>query len=243
MEAIRTNVLGAENVINAAIVNRVERVVALSTDKAVYPINAMGLSKAMMEKLIVAKARSLEDGETVLCATRYGNVMASRGSVIPLFVNQLKQGQEITITDPLMTRFLMSLDDSVDLVLYAFTHGQQGDIFVQKSPASTVEVLAQALKEVFQGNSPIRIIGTRHGEKLYESLVSREEMAKAEDVGNYFRIPADNRDLNYNLYFTEGEASISKLSDYTSHNTDRLEVEGVKQLLLKLDFIQEQLNA
>ncbi len=243
MEAIRTNVLGAENVMNAAIVNRVERVVALSTDKAVYPINAMGLSKAMMEKLIVAKARSLENGETVLCATRYGNVMASRGSVIPLFVSQLKQGKEITITDPLMTRFLMSLDDSVDLVLYAFNHGQQGDIFVQKSPASTVEVLAQALKEVFQGNSAIRIIGTRHGEKLYESLVSREEMAKAEDVGNYFRIPADNRDLNYNLYFTEGEASISNLSDYTSHNTDRLEVEGVKQLLLKLDFIQEQLNA
>ena len=243
MEAIRTNVLGAENVINAAIANRVERVVALSTDKAVYPINAMGLSKAMMEKLIVAKARSLEDGETVLCATRYGNVMASRGSVIPLFVNQLKQGKEITITDPLMTRFLMSLDDSVDLVLYAFKHGQQGDIFVQKSPASTVEVLAQALKEVFQGNSAIRIIGTRHGEKLYESLVSREEMAKAEDVVNYFRIPADNRDLNYNLYFTEGEASISKLSDYTSHNTERLEVEGVKQLLLKLDFIQEKLNA
>ncbi len=243
MEAIRTNVLGAENVINAAIANRVERVVALSTDKAVYPINAMGLSKAMMEKLIVAKARSLEEGETVLCATRYGNVMASRGSVIPLFVSQLKQGKEITITDPSMTRFLMSLDDSVDLVLYAFTHGQQGDIFVQKSPASTVEVLAQALKEVFQGNSAIRIIGTRHGEKLYESLVSREEMAKAEDVGNYFRIPADNRDLNYNLYFTEGEAAIAKLSDYTSHNTDRLEVEGVKQLLLKLDFIQEQLNA
>jgi UDP-glucose 4-epimerase len=168
--------------------------------------------------------------------------MASRGSVIPLFVSQLKQGKEITITDPLMTRFLMSLDDSVDLVLYAFKHGQQGDIFVQKSPASTVEVLAQALNEVFQGNSEIRIIGTRHGEKLYESLVSREEMAKAEDVGNYFRIPADNRDLNYNLYFTEGEAAISKLSDYTSHNTDRLDVEGVKQLLLKLDFIQEQLN-
>jgi UDP-glucose 4-epimerase len=214
----------------------------LSTDKAVYPINAMGLSKAMMEKLIVAKARSLENSETVLCATRYGNVMASRGSVIPLFVSQLKQGKEITITDPLMTRFLMSLDDSVDLVLYAFKHGQQGDIFVQKSPASTVEVLAQALNEVFQGNSEIRIIGTRHGEKLYESLVSREEMAKAEDVGNYFRIPADNRDLNYNLYFTEGEAAISKLSDYTSHNTDRLDVEGVKQLLLKLDFIQEQLN-
>lgn len=243
MEAIRTNVLGAENVINAAIANRVERLVALSTDKAVYPINAMGLSKAMMEKLIVAKARGLGNGETVLCATRYGNVMASRGSVIPLFVSQLKQGKEITITDPLMTRFLMSLDDSVDLVLYAFKHGQQGDIFVQKSPASTVEVLAQALKEVFQGNSEIRIIGTRHGEKLYESLVSREEMAKAQDVGNYFRIPADNRDLNYNLYFTEGEASISKMSDYTSHNTERLGVEGVKQLLLKLDFIQEQLNA
>ena len=243
MEAIRTNVLGAENVINAAIVNRVERVVALSTDKAVYPINAMGLSKAMMEKLVVAKARSLENGETVLCATRYGNVMASRGSVIPLFVSQLKQGKEITITDPSMTRFLMSLDDSVDLVLYAFKHGQQGDIFVQKSPASTVEVLAKALKEIFNKNNAIRIIGTRHGEKLYESLVSREEMAKAEDVGNYFRIPADNRDLNYNIYFTEGETEISKLSDYTSHNTERLEIEGVKQLLLNLDFIQEQLNA
>jgi UDP-glucose 4-epimerase len=243
MEAIRTNVLGAENVINAAIANRVERVVALSTDKAVYPINAMGLSKAMMEKLVVAKARSLENGETVLCATRYGNVMASRGSVIPLFVSQLKQGKEITITDPSMTRFLMSLDDSVDLVLYAFKHGQQGDIFVQKSPASTVEVLAKALKEIFNKNNTIRIIGTRHGEKLYESLVSREEMAKAEDVGNYFRIPADNRDLNYNLYFTQGETMITKLSDYTSHNTERLEIEGVKQLLLKLDFIQEQLNA
>jgi UDP-N-acetylglucosamine 4,6-dehydratase len=243
MEAIRTNVLGAENVINAAITNRIERVVALSTDKAVYPINAMGLSKAMMEKLVVAKARSLENGETVLCATRYGNVMASRGSVIPLFVSQLKQGKEITITDPSMTRFLMSLDDSVDLVLYAFKHGQQGDIFVQKSPASTVEVLAKALKEIFNKNNTIRIIGTRHGEKLYESLVSREEMAKAEDVGNYFRIPADNRDLNYNLYFTEGETAITKLSDYTSHNTERLEIGGVKQLLLKLDFIQEQLNA
>ena len=243
MEAIRTNVLGAENVINAAIAHQVERVVALSTDKAVYPINAMGLSKAMMEKLVVAKARSLENGETVLCATRYGNVMASRGSVIPLFVSQLKQGKEITITDPSMTRFLMSLDDSVDLVLYAFKHGQQGDIFVQKSPASTVEELAKALKEIFNKNNVIRIIGTRHGEKLYESLVSREEMAKAEDVGNYFRIPADNRDLNYNLYFTEGETAIAKLSDYTSHNTERLEIEGVKQLLLKLDFIQEQLNA
>lgn len=243
MEAIRTNVLGAENVINAAIANRVERVVALSTDKAVYPINAMGMSKALMEKLVVAKARTLEDGETVLCSTRYGNVMASRGSVIPLFVGQLKQGDDITITDPSMTRFLMSLDDSVELVLYAFKNGEQGDLFVQKSPASTVEVLAIALKELFQGDSTIRIIGTRHGEKLYESLVSREEMAKAEDVGSYFRIPADNRDLNYNLYFTEGETAIAKLSDYTSHNTERLNVEGVKQLLLKLDFIQEQLNA
>lgn len=243
MEAIRTNVLGAENVINAAIANRVERVVALSTDKAVYPINAMGMSKALMEKLVVAKARTLGDGETVLCSTRYGNVMASRGSVIPLFVNQLKQCEDITITDPSMTRFLMSLDDSVELVLYAFKNGEQGDLFVQKSPASTVEVLAIALKELFQGNSTIRIIGTRHGEKLYETLVSREEMAKAEDVGNYFRIPADNRDLNYNLYFTEGETAIAKLSDYTSHNTERLNVEGVKQLLLKLDFIQEHLNA
>lgn len=243
MEAVRTNVLGAENVMNAAIANGVERVVLLSTDKAVYPINAMGLSKAMMEKLMVAKARVIGSGETVFCATRYGNVMASRGSVIPLFVSQLKQGKEITITDPSMTRFLMSLEDSVDLVLYAFKHGLQGDIFVQKAPACTVEVLALALKEIFQGNSPIRIIGTRHGEKLYESLVSREEMAKADDIGKYFRIPADNRDLNYNMYFTEGEPAIAKLSDYTSHNTERLEVEGVKQLLLKLDFIQEHLNA
>ncbi|MBU7583455.1 MAG: polysaccharide biosynthesis protein [Nostoc sp. TH1S01] len=243
MEAVRTNILGAENVMNAAIANGVERVVLLSTDKAVYPINAMGLSKAMMEKLMVAKARVLAPEETVLCATRYGNVMASRGSVIPLFVSQLKHGKDITITDPSMTRFLMSLDDSVDLVLYAFKHGLQGDIFVQKAPACTVEVLAQALKKIFQGNSSIRIIGTRHGEKLYESLVSREEMAKADDIGKYFRIPADNRDLNYNMYFTQGEPEIAKLSDYTSHNTERLEVEEVKQLLLKLDFIQEQLNA
>ncbi|MCC5629684.1 polysaccharide biosynthesis protein [Nostoc sphaeroides CHAB 2801] len=243
MEAIRTNVLGAENVMNAAIANGIERVVLLSTDKAVYPINAMGLSKAIMEKLMVAKARVLAPRETVLCATRYGNVMASRGSVIPLFVSQLKEGKAITITDPSMTRFLMSLQDSVDLVLYAFKHGKQGDIFVHKAPASTVEVLALALKEIFQVNSSIRVIGTRHGEKLYESLVSREEMAKAEDIGQYFRIPADNRDLNYNMYFTEGEPEIAKLSDYTSHNTERLEVEGVKQLLLKLDFIQEQINA
>jgi UDP-N-acetylglucosamine 4,6-dehydratase/5-epimerase len=243
MEAVRTNVLGAENVMNAAIANRVERVIVLSTDKAVYPINAMGLSKAMMEKLMVAKARMQTEDETVLCATRYGNVMASRGSVIPLFVSQLKEGKPLTITDPSMTRFLMSLEDSVDLVLYAFEHGRQGDIFVQKAPASTVEVLAQALRELLKKQNDIRVIGTRHGEKLYESLVSREEMAKAEDMGEYYRIPADNRDLNYAKYYVEGEVEIASLEDYTSHNTERLDVEGVKKLLLKLDFIQEQLNA
>ena len=243
MEAVRTNVLGAENVMNAAIANGVERVVVLSTDKAVYPINAMGLSKAMMEKLMVAKARMRSEGETVLCATRYGNVMASRGSVIPLFVSQIKGGKPLTITDPLMTRFLMSLEESVDLVLYAFKHGAQGDIFVQKAPASTVEVLAHALKDLFSQESEIRVIGTRHGEKLYESLISREEMAKAEDMGDYYRIPADNRDLNYNKYFVEGEPKVSTFADYTSHNTNRLDIEGVKQLLMKLDFIKEQLNA
>ena len=243
MEAVRTNVLGAENVMNAAVANGVDRVVVLSTDKAVYPINAMGISKAMMEKLMVAKSRMRNDGETVLCATRYGNVMASRGSVIPLFVNQLKDGKPLTITDPSMTRFLMSLEDSVDLVLYAFEHGRQGDIFVQKAPASTVEDLANALKDLFKKESEIRIIGTRHGEKLYESLVSREEMAKAEDMGQYYRIPADNRDLNYAKFFVEGETIIASLDDYTSHNTERLDIDGVKNLLLKLDFIQEQLNA
>ena len=243
MEAVRTNVLGAENMLNAAIARNVERVVVLSTDKAVYPINAMGLSKAMMEKLMVAKSRMRSAGETVLCATRYGNVMASRGSVIPLFVSQIKGGKPLTITDPTMTRFLMSLDDSVDLVLHAFEHAMQGDIFIQKASASTVEVLAQALKELFQADTPLQIIGTRHGEKLYESLVSREEMAKAEDMGRYYRIPADNRDLNYNKFFVEGELKIATLDDYTSHNTERLDVAGVKQLLLKLDFIQEQLYA
>lgn len=243
MEAVRTNVLGAENVMNAAIANGIERVVVLSTDKAVYPINAMGLSKAMMEKLMVAKSRMRNEGETVLCATRYGNVMASRGSVIPLFVKQLKEGKPLTITDPLMTRFLMSLEDSVDLVLYAFEHGHQGDIFVQKAPASTVDVLAQSLIELFNVENDIRVIGTRHGEKLYESLVSREEMAKADDMGQYYRIPVDNRDLNYAKYFVEGETIIASLDDYTSHNTTRLDVEGVKNLLRKLDFIQEQLNA
>lgn len=243
MEAVKTNVLGAENVMNAAIAQDVERVIVLSTDKAVYPINAMGLSKAMMEKLMVAKARMQGEGDTVLCATRYGNVMASRGSVIPLFVSQLREGKPITITDPGMTRFLMSLEDSVDLVLYAFEHGRQGDIFVQKAPASTIEVLAIALRELFQRDNPIRAIGTRHGEKLYESLVSREEIAKAEDMGQYYRVPSDDRDLNYAKYFVEGELEIAALDDYTSHNTERLDVEGVKRLLLKLDYIQGQLHA
>lgn len=243
MEAVRTNVLGSENVMNAAITHGVSRVVMLSTDKAVYPINAMGISKAMMEKFMVAKARMQNEGETVICATRYGNVMASRGSVIPLFVSQLKENKSLTITDPNMTRFLMSLEDSVDLVLYAFEHGKQGDIFVQKAPASTLDDLARALKALFVSTSAIRIIGTRHGEKLYESLISREEMAKADDLGDYYRIPADNRDLNYAQFFSEGEEKISQQEDYTSHNTERLNVEQVKALLLKLDFIKAELNA
>ncbi len=244
MEALRTNVMGTENVLNAATDAGVERVVVLSTDKAVYPINAMGISKAMAEKVMVAKARLQQQGETVFCATRYGNVMASRGSVIPLFVAQLKGDRPLTVTDPNMTRFLMSLEDSVDLVLYAFTHGHQGDIFVQKAPASTVGDLAQALKELFGTPSQeTRVIGTRHGEKLYETLISREEMAHAIDMGGYYRIPADNRDLNYAKYFSEGETGISKLHDYTSHNTRQLDVEKVKSLLLTLDYIKEELNA
>ncbi len=243
MEAVKTNVLGTENVMNAAIANKVDRVVVLSTDKAVYPINAMGISKAMAEKLMVAKARLQPEESTVFCATRYGNVMASRGSVIPLFVSQLKSRQALTITDPNMTRFLMSLEDSVDLVLYAFEHGTQGDIFVQKAPASTVHDLAIALKELFNQHSELRLIGTRHGEKLYESLISREEMAHAQDMGGYYRIPADNRDLNYAKYFSEGEEKIAQFDDYTSHNTQRLNVEQVKTLLLKLDYIQEEMNA
>jgi len=243
MEAIRTNILGAENVMNAAIAHCVERVILLSTDKAVYPINAMGLSKAMMEKMMIAKSRTQTAGETVFCATRYGNVMASRGSVIPLFIEQLKKDISLTITDPLMTRFLMSLDDSVNLVLYAFQHGEQGDIFIQKSPATTIEVLAQALKEQFNKKNEIRVIGTRHGEKLYESLVSREELAKAKDLGNYFKIPADNRDLNYSKFVQDGTVEISEFEDYTSHNTKRLNISEVKNLLFRLDFVQEQLNA
>lgn len=244
MEALRTNVLGTENVLNAATEAGVERVVVLSTDKAVYPINVMGMTKALAEKAMVAKSRLQRPGETVFCATRYGNVMASRGSVIPLFVAQLKEGRPLTVTDPSMTRFLMSLEDSVDLVLYAFTHGQQGDLFVQKAPASTVGDLAQAVKEVFaKADQEMRVIGTRHGEKLYESLVSREEMAHAIDMGGYYRIPADNRDLNYAKYFSEGETDISTLDDYTSHNTYRLNVEEIKTLLLSLDYIKEALDA
>jgi len=243
LEAVRTNVLGSENVMKAAIARGVSRVVMLSTDKAVYPINAMGISKAMMEKFMVAKARMQVDGETVFCATRYGNVMASRGSVIPLFLDQIKENKALTITDPSMTRFLMSLEDSVDLVLYAFKHGQQGDIFVQKAPASTVADLAQALQELFKKDNLVQVIGTRHGEKLYESLISREEMAKAQDMDNYYRIPADNRDLNYAQFFSEGEEKISDQDDYTSHNTERLDVEQVKVLLLELDLIKEKLDA
>jgi UDP-glucose 4-epimerase len=240
MEAVRTNVLGAENVLTAAIACGVGRVIALSTDKAVYPINAMGLSKALMEKLTIAKTRSA--GSTVLCATRYGNVMASRGSVIPLFVRQIKEERELTVTDPNMTRFLMSLEDSVDLVLFAYANAEPGDILVQKAPACTVGVLAEAVRTVFDRDNPIRVIGTRHGEKLHESLVSREEMARADDLGDFYRIPADARDLNYAKFFTDGEERISAAKDYTSHNTRQLSVPEVVSLLHSLDYIQQALN-
>jgi len=243
MEAVRTNIQGTENVLNAAVQAGVKRVVVLSTDKAVYPINAMGISKAMMEKLMVAKSRMKSEGETILCATRYGNVMASRGSVIPLFVDLIKSGKPLTVTDPEMTRFLMSLEDSVDLVLHAFEHAQQGDIFVQKAPASTVGDLAQAMRELFDADNPVQIIGTRHGEKLYESLLSREEMARAEDMERYYRVPSDDRDLNYAKYFIEGETVVSSYDDYTSHNTERLNVGQVKELLLTLDFMKSALRA
>lgn len=242
MEAIRTNVLGTENVLNAAIENRVQRVILLSTDKAVYPINAMGISKAMAEKVLIAKARTVTNGGPVLCATRYGNVMASRGSVIPLFIEKIKAGAPMRVTDPNMTRFLMSLEESVDLVMHAFQHGQQGDIFVQKAPASTIGVLAQALRELFDGTSPMEIIGTRHGEKLYESLVSREEMSKALDIGRYYRIPADNRDLNYELFISQGSPAANEVDDYTSHNTQRLGVGEVKRLLLTLEYVRGELG-
>ncbi|MDN4018024.1 polysaccharide biosynthesis protein [Zwartia panacis] len=242
MEAMRTNVQGAENVMRAAIDQRVSRCVLLSTDKAVYPINAMGISKALMEKVMVAKSRLCDPATTVLSATRYGNVMASRGSVIPLFLDQLRQGKPITVTDPNMTRFLMSLEESVDLVLYAFEHARPGDIFVQKAPASTVGDLAHAMTSLFPNKSEIKVIGTRHGEKLYESLVSREEMARAENLDNYYRIPADARDLNYDKYFVEGETQIANFDDYTSHNTQRLNVQQVKDVLLSLPMIQEAIG-
>ncbi len=239
MQAVKTNVLGTENVLEAAIQNEVKRVVCLSTDKAVYPINAMGISKAMMEKVMVAKSRNLDESKTVICGTRYGNVMASRGSVIPLFVEQIRANQALTITDPNMTRFMMTLADAVDLVLYAFEHGNNGDIFVQKAPAATVETLAQALVEMMgKPEHAINIIGTRHGEKLFEALLSREEMVCAEDMGDYYRVPPDLRDLNYSKFVEQGEEKISQAEDYNSHNTHRLDVEGMKNLLLKLEFMR-----
>lgn len=249
MEATRTNVIGTNNVLLSAIENGVKNVVVLSTDKAAYPINAMGISKALMEKVAIAKGRELgEDAQTTICCTRYGNVMASRGSVIPLWVDQMMKGQPITITDPEMTRFMMTLDDAVDLVIYAFTHGHNGDLFVQKAPAATLDTLATALKEIYAkidpryGETEVKVIGTRHGEKLYETLVTREEMAKAIDMGDYYRIPCDTRDLNYDKFFTEGNEEISKIEDYHSHNTQRLDVEGMKEQLMRLRFIQSDLG-
>lgn len=249
MEATRTNVLGTGNVLLSAIEHGVKNVVVLSTDKAAYPINAMGISKALMEKVAIAKGRELGEGAaTTICCTRYGNVMASRGSVIPLWVEQMIEGNPITITDPNMTRFMMTLDDAVDLVIYAFTHGHNGDLFVQKAPAATLETLATALKEIYSkvdpkyGDTEVRVIGTRHGEKLYETLVTREEMVKAIDMGNYYRIPCDNRDLNYDKFFSEGDEVVSRIEDYHSHNTQRLDVEGMKKQLMRLRFIQEDLG-
>lgn len=242
MEAVRTNVIGAENVLDAAIANHVGKVIVLSTDKAVYPINAMGMSKALMEKVMIARSRNLDGSGTVLCGTRYGNVIGSRSSVIPLFVSQVMANEPLTITDPDMTRFLMSLDESVDLVIYTFSKGNPGDIFVQKAPASTILDLAKAIIDLFNSKSKIKIIGTRHGEKLYETLLSREEMVSAIDMGDYYRVPADNRDLNYNKFFVEGRVETSSQEDYNSHNTKRLDISGVKQLLLKLDIILEEMN-
>ncbi len=242
IEAVKTNILGTENVLEAAVKEKVKRVVILSTDKAVYPINAMGMSKALMEKVMVARSRNIVNDETLLCGTRYGNVMASRGSIIPLLVQQIKEGKALTLTDPNMTRFMMTLEDAVDLVLFAFNNGKQGDIFVQKSPASTIETLAQALKELYKKDNLIKIIGTRHGEKLYEVLVNREDMVKADDMGNFYRIPADTRDLNYDVYFSEGNNDVGKINDYHSHNTERLDVAGTKKLLLKLDSIRADID-
>ncbi len=240
LEATKTNVFGTQNVIDAAVKNNVIKVICLSTDKAAYPINAMGISKALMEKVAIAASRNITNDFTTICLTRYGNVMGSRGSVIPLFLQQIQNGESITITDPNMTRFLMSLEEAVDLVLFAFEHGRQGDLFVNKAPAGTIGDLAQALKELCKSNNEIKIIGTRHGEKLYETLCTREEMLKAEDMGEFYRIPADNRDLNYNLFFSEGEQDISKVEDYHSHNTTREDVEGMKKLLSKLPLIRKE---
>lgn len=243
MEAVKTNIIGTDNLLEAAIQNGVRRVVCLSTDKAAYPINAMGISKAMMEKVFVAKSRGLDDSKTVICGTRYGNVMASRGSVIPLFVDQVMAGKPITVTDPAMTRFMMTLEDAVDLVLYAFEHGRNGDLFVQKAPAATIQTLVEALLSIMeQPKHQVNVIGTRHGEKLYETLLSREEMAAAEDLGGYYRVPPDLRDLNYGKYVEEGETRISQLDDYNSHNTERLDKNGMKHLLMKLDFVRAIAN-
>jgi UDP-N-acetylglucosamine 4,6-dehydratase len=242
MEATKTNVIGTQNVIDAAIVNKVKKVICLSTDKAAYPINAMGISKALMEKVAIAASRNINSGSTIVCLTRYGNVMGSRGSVIPLFINQIRNNQPITITDPKMTRFLMSLEEAVELVLFAFEHGNQGDLFVNKAPAGTIGDLAEAVKKLLKADNEVKIIGTRHGEKLYETLCTREEMVKAEDMGDFYRIPADNRDLNYAQYFSEGEKDVSMIEDYHSHNTQQFDVDGMIQLLLKLDFVQDELN-
>lgn len=242
MEAVRTNVLGTDNVLTAAIDAGVKRVVCLSTDKAAYPINAMGTSKAMMEKVIIAKARNVDPKATTISCTRYGNVMASRGSVIPVFVDQMKTGKAITITDPDMTRFLMNLDEAVELVVFAFKHANQGDLFIQKAPASTVGTLAEALKELFKSDSKIRVIGTRHGEKAHETLMTREEKAKSEDMGDYYRIPADNRDLNYDKFFDEGNKKLAKVEEYTSHNTTQLDIAGTKQKLLTVDYVKQELK-
>jgi len=242
LEAVRTNTLGAENVMKASLACGVKNMIVLSTDKAVYPINAMGMSKALMEKMMVAKARTYGETSTIFCGTRYGNVMGSRGSVIPFFINQILSGAPLTVTDPSMTRFMMSIDDAVDLVVYAFQNGKPGDIFVQKAPAATIETLANALKRLFNADNEVRIIGTRHGEKLYETLLTREEMANAEDMGNYYRIPSDIRDLNYSCYFTEGETKVSYQEDYNSHNTRRLDEDGLIELLMKLDFVRKALE-
>lgn len=242
MEAVRTNIVGTQNLLSASIANDVKNVVVLSTDKAVYPINAMGMSKALMEKVMVATSRNIIDNTSVLSGTRYGNVMASRGSVIPLFIKQIKTGNPITVTDPNMTRFMMSLDEAIDLVLFSFSNARQGDIFVQKSPSTTIGELAVALKDIFNADNEIRIIGTRHGEKLYETLLTREEMAIAEDMGNYYRIPADDRDLNYDKYINSGKHSLSKLEDYNSHNTRRLEYSELKKILLNLDYVKQELE-